>query len=129
MKILIVADGGNIHTKRWAAALADAGVETVVFSLTPAETGFYSGKGVILHVFDLFSYKQGGKKPFLKAIARHSKAVRELKRLIKKEKPDIVHAHYATSYGLVAALAGFHPLIISVWGSDVYEFPKQSKIN
>ena len=26
MKILIVADGGNIHTKRWAAALADAGV-------------------------------------------------------------------------------------------------------
>lgn len=129
MKILIVADGGNIHTKRWAAALADAGVETVLFSLTPAETGFYSGKGVILHVFDLFSYKQGGKKPFLKAIARHSKAVRELKRLIKKEKPDIVHAHYATSYGLVAALAGFHPLIISVWGSDVYEFPKQSKIN
>ena len=85
MKILIVADGGNIHTKRWAAALADAGVETVLFSLTPAETGFYSGKGVILHVFDLFSYKQGGKKPFLKAIARHSKAVRELKRLIKKE--------------------------------------------
>jgi len=26
----------------------------------------------------------------------------------------------------LAALSGFHPLIISVWGSDVYDFPKVS---
>ena len=49
--------------------------------------------------------------------------------MLEAEKPDILHAHYATSYSLVAALTGFHPLIVSVWGSDVYEFPKLSPIN
>lgn len=43
--------------------------------------------------------------------------------------PDILHAHYATSYALVAALAGFQPFIVSVWGSDVYIYPKKSRLN
>jgi glycosyltransferase involved in cell wall biosynthesis len=50
----------------------------------------------------------------------------KLKRAIKNFKPDIIHAHYATSYGLLGALSGFKPLIISVWGSDVYRFPNIS---
>jgi len=46
-----------------------------------------------------------------------------LKRTIRSFKPDLVHAHYASSYGLLGALSGFHPFIISVWGSDVFAFP------
>ncbi len=41
------------------------------------------------------------------------------KRLIKKLKPDIVHAHYATSAGLTALACGFHPTIVTVHGSDL----------
>lgn len=41
------------------------------------------------------------------------------KKLIKKLKPDIVHAHYATSAGLTALYCGFHPTIITVHGSDL----------
>jgi glycosyltransferase involved in cell wall biosynthesis len=41
------------------------------------------------------------------------------RRLIKKLKPDIVHAHYATSGGLAALVAGFHPYIVTAHGSDL----------
>jgi len=37
-----------------------------------------------------------------------------------------LHSHYATSYGFLGALTGFHPFILSFWGSDVYFFPRKS---
>ena len=51
-----------------------------------------------------------------------------LKKVIKTFKPDVVHAHYASSYGLLGSLSGFHPFIVSVWGIDVYIFPNISSI-
>lgn len=41
------------------------------------------------------------------------------RRLVKKLKPDIVHAHYVTSAGLTAVVCGFHPAIVTVHGSDL----------
>jgi len=41
------------------------------------------------------------------------------RRLIKKLDPDIVHAHYATSSGLTALACGFHPVVVTVHGSDL----------
>jgi glycosyltransferase involved in cell wall biosynthesis len=49
--------------------------------------------------------------------------------LIRKIKPDILHAHYVTDYGLMGALTNFHPFVVSVWGSDVLIAPKESKIS
>ena len=53
-------------------------------------------------------------------------ALPKLKKVISDFKPAILHAHYATSYGLLGALSGFHPFITSLWGSDVYDFPSKS---
>jgi glycosyltransferase involved in cell wall biosynthesis len=41
-------------------------------------------------------------------------------------KPDIVHAHYASSYGLIGSLIYSKKLIVSVWGNDILTFPKIS---
>jgi glycosyltransferase involved in cell wall biosynthesis len=41
-------------------------------------------------------------------------------------KPNIIHSHYASSYGLLGALLFFSPFIVSAWGTDVMEFPKKS---
>jgi glycosyltransferase involved in cell wall biosynthesis len=49
-----------------------------------------------------------------------------LKKIIILHKPDIVHAHYATSYGLIGSLTNFHPFVISLWGSDILDFPSRS---
>ncbi len=57
------------------------------------------------------------------------KFVGSLKKAIQQFKPDVVHAHYATSYGLIGALSGFHPFVISAWGTDVMKFPQKNIIN
>jgi glycosyltransferase involved in cell wall biosynthesis len=41
------------------------------------------------------------------------------RRLLKKLKPDIVHAHYVTSAGLTALVCGFHPTVVTAHGSDL----------
>ncbi len=55
--------------------------------------------------------------------------VGEVKRLIDQVKPDIMHAHYVSSCGLVAALSGFHPFVISAWGDDILEFPRKTPLH
>ncbi|ART49061.1 glycosyltransferase [Acidovorax carolinensis] len=37
--------------------------------------------------------------------------------------PDIVHAHYVTSYGYLAARCDRHPLVMTAWGSDLLVTP------
>lgn len=49
-----------------------------------------------------------------------------IKDLLACIKPDIVNAHYASGYGTTARLVDYHPWLLSVWGSDVYDFPDKS---
>lgn len=50
----------------------------------------------------------------------------KIRKFVHEQRPDIFHAHYASSYGLLGRLCNYHPFVISVWGSDVYEFPRKS---
>jgi len=125
MKVLLLADHSSIHTKRWAIALANLGVDVCVFSLSnkpqdlndyPAHIEVYNGQinqGIFLKSQSILT-----KLSYLKLLPR-------LKKLIKTFKPDIVHAHYATSYGLLGVLSKKTKLFITVWGSDVLLFPKR----
>jgi glycosyltransferase involved in cell wall biosynthesis len=47
-------------------------------------------------------------------------AIPWVRRLAREIKPDVVHAHWLTAYGFLAALNRLHPLIAMAWGSDVY---------
>lgn len=126
----MTADARSVHTRRWAVSLKAGGVDVVLYSIYRSPDAFFEEHGIRLYVFDLFTYKQKkGAGAFTAMISRHAAAVRFLKSVIASEAPDILHAHYATSFGLIAALSGFHPFIMSVWGSDVYEFPDKSFIN
>jgi L-malate glycosyltransferase len=49
-----------------------------------------------------------------------------LRRTFARWRPQLLNAHYASGYGTTAALCGFKPLLLSVWGSDVYDFPYES---
>lgn len=51
---------------------------------------------------------------------------KQLKALIDSIQPDIVHAHYLSSYGSMCAFSKVRPFWLSVWGTDVYAFPKKS---
>jgi glycosyltransferase involved in cell wall biosynthesis len=52
-----------------------------------------------------------------------------LYKIIKNEKPDIIHVHQANSYAFYTVLANLGiglPILLSVWGSDILIVPKKN---
>ncbi len=52
-----------------------------------------------------------------------------VKKIVHIVRPQILHAHYATSYGLLGAFTNFHPFIITTWGQDILDFPRGSVLH
>jgi glycosyltransferase involved in cell wall biosynthesis len=46
------------------------------------------------------------------------------RRVVRQVEPDILHAHYVSSAGLVARLSGFRPYAVTVHGSDLIDRSK-----
>lgn len=120
MKLLILSDANSIHTKRWVSSLSSRRIDIVLFSLSNCNDSFY----VDFENVKVIGFGKDNKDSIFSKF-QYLTVVPKLKRIIKETKPDIVHAHYASSYGLLGALSKNKeiPLIISVWGSDVYDFP------
>jgi len=55
-----------------------------------------------------------------KSPVAYVRAIPQVRRLVRAIAPDLVHAHFLTSNGLVATASGFHPLVVSARGSDVH---------
>ena len=126
MKILLLADTYSEHTEKWALGLAEQGIEIGLFSFNKASYSWYSNKKKIQVLFEPEYRLEADSKT---SKLSYLKFVRPLKKAIQQFNPDILHAHYATSYGLIGALSGFHPYVISAWGTDVMKFPQKNLIN
>lgn len=114
MVICFLANAASIHTERWARYFAGRGYDVHVISLSA---------GLIPNV----SVHHVPPRGFGKAIG-YLLALPAINRLVKEIRPDILHAHYATSYGLLGALTGYHPLVITAWGSDVLLEQQRSRL-
>ncbi len=125
MKILLLADINSPHTQKWAIGLANANLQIGLFSLHPPNNNWWQ-KHPNLHF--LFAPPISSNPTILKKI-QYLSFLRPLKQTIQHFQPHILHAHYATSYGLLGALSNFHPFILSIWGSDIYDFPKRFFLN
>jgi len=112
MKIVLLSNSMSIHTIQWAKYLTEQGMNVHVVSQQPMGEDF--PKNISLSILPF----QGFLGYFLNAFA--------LKKLLKEIKPDLLNAHYASGYGTTARLVNFHPYVLSVWGSDVFEFPYRS---
>ena len=54
---------------------------------------------------------------------------RQLKKIVKSRKFDVINVHYASGYGTLGRMAGLKNSLLNIWGSDVYVYPYESKIN
>ncbi|MCJ7766817.1 glycosyltransferase, partial [Candidatus Bathyarchaeota archaeon] len=108
--IAYVADGSSVHTRRFLSYLANKGFNIHLITYTPSRI-----ENVKIHNV---------------ATARTRIPLRIIQsiRLIRKIKPDVLHAFYITNNGVVAALSGFHPLVLSAWGDDIATDPERSGI-
>ena len=124
MKILIISDANSSHTYKWVKGLSKFDLEICLWSLSkPVDEKYSNLPNVIVRYF----FNKNNGYNFLDKI-KYLFALKNLKQVLKEFKPDILHAHYATSYGLLGRLTKFKPFILSVWGSDVFDFPRRNKI-
>jgi glycosyltransferase involved in cell wall biosynthesis len=107
MKLCFLANANSIHSYRWIKYFADKGHEINWISLQKNEFGDL--KNVKFYLLKQYPTK------FLDIILN---AI-PVKKLIKEIKPDILHAHYAGVNGILGALSGFHPFVLTAWGSDI----------
>lgn len=121
MKICLLSDAVSVHTKKWAEHFAEEGHSVHVLSFRKADIN-----GVVVHHLGVGDNRCNSQ---ILSKLKYLKSFFHIRSLLHKLKPDILHAHYATSYGLLGALTSYHPFIISVWGTDVFDFPKISFIH
>ena len=107
MRIAFVAHHGSIHTRRWAGFFAARGHDVHVVTCgdgdVPTE-GTYE-------VHDL-----GPPRPPKSGYLLRVPAARAT---LRRLRPDIIHALYATSYGMLGLASGVRPLVVTAHGSDV----------
>ena len=116
MKILYIADSTSIHTKRWVNYFRDGGHDISIITLGKKRETIPG----IRHLanFEQFYY---GSPTFLPVLF-------QVRRIVGMEKPDILHGHFVHQYGWLAALSGFHPLVITAWGTDILNLPEASRL-
>jgi len=114
MKLAYLAGHSSIHTVKWVNEMAKRGHEVHLITMQPG-------------VGELNLRINVHRLPFNAPFGYYLN-VWYLKRLLRQLKPDILNTHYASGYGTLARLTGFHPNLLSVWGSDVFDFPYKSKL-
>lgn len=113
MRIALLGPANSIHFQRWAVALAARGHDLALYSQHRCDPALLPAAAETVwlpHAGQLGYFRNA--RPLREALARF--------------RPDILNAHYASGYGSTAALCGFVPTLLSVWGSDVYDFPYEN---
>ena len=120
MKICYLADVNNYHTKKWCKYFVSKGHNVIVISLTKGNI-----EGCKCYSFEFENVK------YLNSFQKLSylTVVKKVKSILNREKPDLLHSHYASSYGFIGVLTGYKPFITSLWGTDVYSFPQKSIVH
>ncbi|MDD1674730.1 MAG: glycosyltransferase [Methanomicrobiales archaeon] len=115
MKILLIADGRSIHAQRWAAYFGSHHeVHFITYDPLPAPIA-----GVTEYVVE-----SRFRNHYLAFLPRHCR----IHRIIRRVRPDLIHAHFIAKYGFHLPLLRASPSIVSAWGDDVLILPKESSL-
>jgi len=107
MKICFFAPGDSVHSLRWIDYFAQRGHEVHWVSIEAFTVK--CSHPILTHVL----------APVKNELHQVIRATYELRSLLGKIKPDILHVHSAGRNGVVSVLTGFHPRVITAWGSEV----------
>lgn len=111
--LCLLGDASHVHLRRWADAMRVRGWRVSTVSALPLA-------------------QPGVEAIALPPVQRSTDwlwRVGAARRAIARLQPDLVHAHYITSYGYLAArAAGGRPLVMTAWGSDLLVTPAESPL-
>jgi len=122
MRICYVAEARFTHTEKWVTYFADKGHDIHLISPEPFEGD---------NIANVKLYPLRRVRPRIRIMSVLTDIlchIIQTRKLVREIKPDILHAHYISDNGFLAALCGFHPLVLTGWGSDVLVEAHQSRI-
>lgn len=117
MKVVLVAPQSIIHTVRWANAINKHVEELHLITLHDSNKKDLIDPDVIIH------------KLRFKAPLGYIFNIFEVQKLIANINPDIIHVHSCSGHGTMIALTNIKNYLLSIYGSDIYEFPNKNFIN
>jgi glycosyltransferase involved in cell wall biosynthesis len=120
LRIAYLGDPNSRHTRRWMRFFLERGHE--IHLLVPAgdRVEVAQDEGIKVHRFEAWP-------PMPVRGLSALRTARALRRLIGSIRPDLLHAHYVTRYAAAAWLSGFHPYVVTVWGTDVQAAVRTSR--
>lgn len=110
MRLGFIADPNSIHTRRWIDWFVRAGHEVHLVDPFGATINHGLSPEVRVHRIDPPS------GPPIIGLARRRDVLRGA---FDRIGIQVLHAMFVRRYAWQAALAGFHPLVVSPWGSDL----------
>jgi glycosyltransferase involved in cell wall biosynthesis len=118
LDVLLVADGASVHTRRLLRALSERDMRVELAAFEPADV-----PGIVEHRIGALPPTRDRRYVF---------GVAALARIIRARRPAIVHAHYVSSYGVMAALAlrlaRGPKLVQTAWGTDLLITARRSRV-
>lgn len=106
LRLCFIADAKSIHVQRWLSFFVERGHEV---HLLTREIGL-DMPGVIQHV--VLPRVRWPK-------TRLAQTAWQIRRIVRCLQPSVLHAISAGWPGWCAALTGYHPFVLSLWGGDV----------
>lgn len=116
MRICFISHPDSTHTRRWVGWFQRHGHQVWLIADYP-QCEPWSG-------MTIYNWTSRYNTPVLK----YWLWAQQTRKLLQQIKPDILHAHRVSRAGWVAASTGFHPLVVTPWGSDLYLQPSRSVI-
>jgi L-malate glycosyltransferase len=114
LRLCFVGDAASVHTVRWIRFFSERGHVIAIASARQPESGF--------HVDAYCRLSNAAPLPGTRILRN----VLELRRFLRSFNPHLLHAHYINESGWLGAFSGFHPFVLTAWGSDVYVAPRRS---
>ena len=116
MRLCYISDPNSIHTRRWVSWFAQQGHSICLVADIPLREPWAG-----IEVVDLSKF-------FYAPIIRFPVWAFRLRQILHRWKPDILHAHRVNSAGWLGVSSGFHPYVVTPWGSDVFIQPERSRV-
>jgi glycosyltransferase involved in cell wall biosynthesis len=114
MRIFYLADGRYIHAHRWLRYFSGRGHEMHLLSFAPMTREHVAA---VEEAGGRYHGELGGFH--LKRFWLTAGDVLSLRRLLRRERADILHCHFLGRNAWFAALSRFHPFVLTVMGGDV----------
>ncbi len=111
MRICLIGNARAVHLQRWATAYRDAGHQVEIVSIRSATI-----PGIPVHTV---SVGEPNDPSTFWSFLSYARLAAGARRVVGRCNPDVVHAHFTTTSGVLARASGRRPIVLTAWGSDV----------